>query len=101
ATRTIDRYKPIGLRCALSAGRSDEGAKSRDRLADDQGVHLRRAFIGIDGLRVGDETPNVVFEQNAIAAKKLACVAYGLAAFDGGESLRKRSMLVLHQPLVL
>jgi hypothetical protein len=47
---------------------SDEGAKPRDRLPDDQRVHLASALIGVDGLGVGDETANVIFEQNAIAA---------------------------------
>src|ERR1700740_2869047 len=47
----------------------NESAEPCDRLADDERVHLARAFIGIDGFRVGDKATDVIFEQDAVAAQ--------------------------------
>src|SRR5882724_4407616 len=80
---------------------SDKGAQSRNGLADDQRVHLSGALVGVDRFGVGHETPDVVLEQDAVAAEQLACIADGFPAFDGAECLRQRSMLIAHHTFVL
>src|ERR1700680_693496 len=75
---------------------SDEGTQSRDRLADDQRVHLPGALVGVDRLRVRHEAPDVVVQQDAVATKQLARIADGLAALDGAERFGQRCMFVQH-----
>ena len=95
------RVEGAGQRVTWAAQRLDEGAQAGDGLADDQRVHLARALVGVDRLGVGHEAPDMVLEQDAVAAEQLARIADGLAAFDRAERLRQRRMLVLHQSLVL
>src|SRR5215471_18162493 len=87
---------PLPRGCKL-----DEGAKTRDVLANDQRVHLARAFIGIDSFSIGDEAPNVILEQDAVAAEQFARPAYGLAAPDAAERFRQPRNLVGHAPFIL
>src|SRR5262249_14648110 len=79
----------------------DEGAKTRNVLANDQRVHLARAFIGIDGLGIGDEAPNVVLEKDAVAAKQFARPADSLSAPHAAKRFRQPRDLVGHAPLIL
>src|SRR5215471_13654281 len=51
---------------------SDERAEPGDRLADDQVLHLIRAFVGVERLGVGEEARDVVVGENAVAAQQLA-----------------------------
>src|ERR1700742_707780 len=44
-------------------------AQSRNGFAYDQRVHLPCALIGVDRFRIGHEAPDVVLEQDAVAAK--------------------------------
>ena len=50
----------------------DKGAHAGDGLADDQILHLIRAFVGVERLGIGEETRNVVVGDDAIAAQQLA-----------------------------
>src|SRR5580698_7699021 len=43
---------------------SDEGAQSRDGLADDQRVHLPCALVGVNRFGIGHEASDMVFEQD-------------------------------------
>src|SRR6266478_2453281 len=79
----------------------NEGAKTSNRLADDQGVHLSRTLIRVDCFRIGNEPTDVVLEQDAVPAQQFAGVADRLAALDRTERLCERGVLVLHRPLVL
>src|SRR5882724_10334579 len=65
----------------------NEGAKTSNRLADDQGVHLSRTLIRVDCFRIGNEPTDVVLEQDAVPAKQFAGVADRLAALDRTERL--------------
>src|ERR1700726_1305423 len=80
---------------------SYEGTQSRDRLADDQRVHLPCALIGIDRFGIGHEASDVVLEQDAVAAEQLARIADGFSAFDRAERFRERRMLIAHHTFVL
>src|SRR5260370_26535940 len=79
----------------------DECSQARDRLADDQSVHLSSALVGIDRLGIGHEASDVVLEQDAVAAEQLARIADGLATFDRAERLGERCMLIAHHVFVL
>src|SRR4051794_6487699 len=70
----VDR---TSLRCRSDPGyvSSDEGAQSGDRLADNQRIHLSRAFIRINRFGISHETSDVVREQNAVAAEQLTRIA--------------------------
>ena len=50
---------------------SDERPQAGDGAADDQGVDLAGAFVGVDGLGVGDEAADVVLQQDAVAAEEI------------------------------
>src|SRR3954454_24655562 len=58
-----------------------ERADARDRLADDQVLHLIRAFVGVERLGIGEEARDVVVGDVAVAAQQLAAPADGLARF--------------------
>src|SRR4029450_8417454 len=79
-------------------GGSDEGAEAADGTADDQGVHLPGALVGVDRLGVGHEAAHVVLEQDAVAAEQLPGPADRLAHAHGAERLGQRGVFVAGQP---
>ena len=58
--------------CGSRALRLYEGAEAGDGAADDQGVDFAGAFVGVDGLGVGDEAAHVVLQQDAVPAEEFA-----------------------------
>src|SRR6266542_3711998 len=80
---------------SISSGSAlHERADARDRLADDQVLHLVRAFVRIQRLCVGEEARDVVVGDDAVAAEELAAPADGLACFCRTERLRERRLMV-------
>src|SRR5437868_7343073 len=74
-------WKPIGLH---------EGAEARDGLADDQVLHLERAFVGVERFGIREEACDVVVGDDAVAAEQLPRPRDGLAAPGRAERLRER-----------
>src|SRR5262245_16519945 len=74
--------------------RSDEGGQAGDGAADDQGVDLARALVGVDRLGVGDEPADLLLQQDAVPAEQLAGVADALPHPHRAEGLGQRRMLV-------
>src|ERR1700676_5391769 len=70
----------------------DEGAETRDGLADDQILHLIRAFVRVKCFAIGEETRHLVVCDDAIAAEQLARPSNGLSAFRRRKSLGERCM---------
>src|SRR5262249_21320001 len=73
---------------------SDERAEPGDRLADDQVLHLIRAFVGIERLGISKETRDVVVGEDAVAAEQLPRPGDRLTRLGRRERLRKRRLLV-------
>src|SRR5271169_3912278 len=73
---------------------SDEGAETRDGLADDQILHLICPFVGVERFAVREEARCFVVGDDTVAAEQLACPCNGLAALGGAERLGKRRMRV-------
>src|SRR5258708_17937806 len=71
-----------------------ERADARDRLADDQVLHLVGAFVRIQRLGIGEEARDVVVGNDAVAAQELAAPADGLACSRRAERLRERRVMV-------
>src|SRR5215831_1672691 len=88
-------------RCTAAGTRLNECAEAGDGATDDQRIDLARALIGIDGLGIGDETADVMIEQDAIAPEELARPADRLPRPHGAEGLRQRGMLLIHQACIL
>jgi len=65
--------------------RSDEGAQASDGLSNNEGIHLSRALIRVDCLRVGDKAADMVVEQDTVAAEQFAGIADRFSAFDSAE----------------
>ena len=72
---------------------SHEGAEARDRLADDQILHLIRAFVGVERFAVRKEARDFVVGDDAVAAEQLAGPRNGLAALGRAERLGERGVL--------
>src|SRR3984957_2130152 len=68
----------------------NEGAETRDSLPEDQILHLKRPFVGVERFAVGKEARDLVVGDNAVAAKQLAGPCNGLAALGRTERLGKR-----------
>ena len=58
---------------------SHEGAEAGDGLADDQILHLIRAFVGVERFGIGEEARDVVVGDDAVAAQQLAAPGDRLA----------------------
>src|SRR5690348_15386175 len=71
-----------------------ECAQSGDRLADDQVLHLVGAFVGIEGLRIGEEATDTVVHGDAVAAADFTRPRDRLAAFRRAERFGDRRMRV-------
>ena len=52
------------------SGISDKRALSADGSPDNSSVHLPRVLVGADCFRVGDESSDVVFKQDFVAAEQ-------------------------------
>src|SRR3954447_6348023 len=66
---------------------SHEGAQTSDGFADDQILHLIRAFIGVERFGIREEACNIVVGDDAIAAQQLAAPRNSLAGFCRAERL--------------
>src|SRR5262245_35118222 len=66
-------------------GASDERAEAGDRLADDQGLHLVGAFVGVDRFGVREVARHVVVDEDPVAAHHLAGPRDGLARLRRAE----------------
>src|SRR5215471_8157844 len=78
----------------------NESAEPGDRLADDQLLHLIRAFVGIERLGIGEEARNAVVEEDAVAAQQLSRPGDRLTRLSRRERLRKRRLLFRKLALV-
>ena len=58
---------------------SHKGAEASDGLADDQILHLIRAFVGVERFGIGEEARDVVVGDDAVAAQQLAAPCDSLA----------------------
>merc|ERR1719471_2451431 len=71
-----------------------EGLDTSDRTAEDQRVHVLRAFVCVDGLEVRRVSHCVVFVHDAVSSEHVTRVPRGVerlqavVAFDDGDSLR-------------
>src|SRR5260370_22995859 len=71
---------------------SHEGAEAGDSLADDQILHLIRAFVGVERFTIREEACRLVVGNDSVAAHQLTGPGNRLAAFGRGERLGKRGM---------
>src|SRR5215471_1832734 len=82
-----------GSRATFRRRPLNESAEPGDRLADDQLLHLIRAFVGIDRLGIREVARNVVVEEDAVAAQQLSRPGDRLTRLGRRERLRKRRLL--------
>src|ERR1700739_3692921 len=85
---------------------SHEGAEARDGLADDQILHLIRAFVGIERFAVCEETRRLVVGDDAVSAEQLAstCAARTIRPCEAvmlGIILASRSCTNWNEPIGL
>src|SRR5271167_3851557 len=71
---------------------SREGADAGDSLADDQILHLIRAFVGVQRFTIREEACRLVVGNDSVAADQLTGPGNRLAAFGCGERLGKCGM---------
>src|ERR1700733_1598634 len=101
AVLTKQLFSAPFISSAIEAGALYERAQSRNRLADDQRVHLPGTLVGVDRFGIGHEPTDMIFEQDAVAAEQFTRIADGFAAFDGAERLGERCVFVTHHAFVL
>src|ERR1700733_2021946 len=82
---------PAGVGAPV-AEMSREGADAGDGLADDQILHLIRAFVGVQRFTIREEACRLVVGNDSVAADQLAGPGNRLAAFGCSERLGKRGM---------
>src|SRR5260370_5072005 len=58
----------------------DESAETSNGFAENQVLHLERALVGVKSFRIHEESPDIVFSGDAVAAEQLACPGDRLAA---------------------
>ncbi len=76
----------------------DERARAGDGPADDQGIDLAGALVGVDRLGIGHEAADLVLQQDAVAAEQLAGVTDGFPHPHRAERLGQRRVLVAALP---
>src|ERR1017187_1843663 len=81
--------------------RSDERADAGGGAADDEGVDLPGALVGVDRLGVGDEPAHLVLQQDAVAAEQLAGITNRLAHPHRAERLGQRRVVVFRGAFLL
>src|SRR5580693_7473484 len=91
ATAQRERSKRFTFRNALN-----ERAQTGDGFADNQVLHLKRAFVGVERFGICEEARNVVVCGYAVSSQQLSGPGHRLAALGGAERFRKRSMRVCH-----
>src|SRR6266851_3338416 len=69
---------------------SDESTEPSDRLADDQGLHLVGALVGVERLGIREETGVSVVGDDAVATQHVPSPGDGLAALGRAECLGER-----------
>jgi len=65
----------------ITPGALNEGAESSDGLTNDERVHLARALIGVQRLRVGEVAGHLVIKKNAVGTEQLTRPCHGFAHF--------------------
>src|SRR5712675_1821557 len=66
---------------------SHKGTQASDGFAEDQILHLIRAFVGVEGFGIREEACDVVVGDNAIAAEEFTSPRDGLARLCRAERL--------------
>src|SRR5262245_52428626 len=74
----------VRLPSSLFVGASDECAESGDRFADDQGLHLVRALVGVDRLGIRKEARHVVVDKHAVDTQRLPSPRAAYKTFQPG-----------------
>src|ERR1700752_3627987 len=94
-SRTFNPEKILSLAisCLLSLYK---GAETCDGFANDQRLHLVRAFVGIEGFSIAEISRDVIVKTDAVATANLPRPRDRLSRFGRGESLRQRRMVVAH-----
>src|ERR1700682_1488946 len=80
---------------------SHEGADARHGLADDQILHLERAFVGIERFGICKEASDVGFDDNAVSTEQLASPRHRLTQSGCAERLGERRMMIKHLAVVI
>src|SRR5580704_3079570 len=93
ANETAQRERPkrFAFRNALN-----ERAQTGDSFADNQVLHLKRAFVGVERFGIGEKARNVVVCGYAVSSQQLPGPGHRLAALGGAERFRKRRVRVGH-----
>src|SRR5258708_7110948 len=79
-----------------------EGAEAGDGLADNQVLHLIRAFVGVERLGIVEEARDIVIGNDAVAAQDLTAPGHRLPRFRRAECLREGRMVILQlSPVML
>ena len=86
--------EPAERSAGRAAPRHTKAPKPGDGLADDQILHLIRAFVGVERFAVRKEARDLVVGDDAVAAQQLAGPGDGLAALGRAERLGERRMRV-------
>src|SRR5712671_1185356 len=91
--RASRRRRATGNGRWLALG-SHEGAEAGDGLADDQVLHLIRAFVGVERLGIVEEARDVVIGDDAVAPEDLTAPGYRLARFRRAECFREGRVVI-------
>ena len=73
------RWTAAGCRPRRTCRRLYRRAESGDGAADDEGVHLARASLGVDGFGVGDEPSDIVLQQDSVTVEQFPRLSDGFA----------------------
>src|SRR5258705_8896817 len=84
----------VAVELMSAVSRLYERAKPADGFADDQVLHLVRAFVGVERLRIREEAADTVVHGDAVAAADLPRPRNRLAALGRAERFRDRRMRV-------
>src|ERR1700679_1113421 len=82
---------PTSIRQARSAERLEEGLYPGLRSAENQGMNVVRAFIGVHHLEIHDVPNDAIFIGDAVAAQHVARKARNLQRLAAGISLHDGS----------
>src|SRR6266699_2813036 len=94
ARETTTGVRRPGPAVQRSGDCSDKGGQAGYGAADDQGVDLAGALVGVDRLGVRDEPADLLLQQDAVPAEQFAGVADALPHPHRAERLGQRRMLV-------
>src|SRR5260221_10193834 len=80
---------------------SHESAEAGNGLAENQVLHLKRAFVGVERFGIVEEARHVVVCDYAVSAQQLPGPGHRLSTLGRAEGLRKRRVRVGHFPFRL